>query len=297
MQSLWTSLSALRASMRWLDRVSNNVANSDTPGYAADGGSFADTFTQVWSGAATAPEAAGRYTPPGWAGGTGVLAVSDEKVFSGMPVQRTDNPLDLAVQGAAFFQVSGADGAIHLTRAGNFVWSRRPDGTVVLATQAGEPVLDTAGRPVVAPGGRTDGFAVAPNGDVSFDGKATGQRIALVEATLPGQYLASVGDNEFVAGPGANVRVINAGAGVGGAAGAGGVAGAAGSAGAGGVAGAGAGGAGLQAGVVQGALSMSNVNLTTEMTDLIRAQRMFDLNSEALQITSRMMQDANGIKA
>ncbi|MCL6568959.1 MAG: PepSY-associated TM helix domain-containing protein [Meiothermus silvanus] len=36
MQSLWTGLSALRASMRWLDRVANNVANSDTPGYAAD---------------------------------------------------------------------------------------------------------------------------------------------------------------------------------------------------------------------------------------------------------------------
>ncbi|MCL6600863.1 MAG: flagellar hook-basal body protein [Alicyclobacillus macrosporangiidus] len=274
MQSLWTGLSALQASLRWLDRVSENVANSDTPGYAADAGSFADTFTQVWSAQATAPRVAGRYTPPGWAGGTGVLPVSAEKRFDGMPLQQTGNPLDLAVQGNAFFLVAGADGQTRLTRAGNFIWSRRPDGTVVLATQAGEPVLDTQGRPVQAPGGQTDGFAVGTQGDVSFGGKASGQRIALAEVSVPDQHLVPTGDNEYVAGPGANVRVVNAG-----------------------VAGAGGGaGAGTDT-VVQGALSMSNADLVKQMTDLIQAQRMFDLNAEALQITNRMMQDANGIKA
>jgi flagellar basal-body rod protein FlgG len=39
------------------------------------------------------------------------------------------------------------------------------------------------------------------------------------------------------------------------------------------------------------------VDLTVEMTNMIQAQRMFDLNAESIQQTNKMMQTANGIKA
>jgi flagellar basal body rod protein FlgG len=42
---------------------------------------------------------------------------------------------------------------------------------------------------------------------------------------------------------------------------------------------------------------MSNVDMTVEVTDMIQAQRMFDLNAEALQLTDKMAEVANGIRA
>lgn len=47
--------------------------------------------------------------------------------------------------------------------------------------------------------------------------------------------------------------------------------------------------------VMQGALEFSNVNIMTEMTDLIRAQRAYEMNSKVMQVADQMMQTVNGI--
>jgi flagellar basal body rod protein FlgG len=268
MQSLWTSLSGMKSSLNWLDRISNNMANQDTVGFAADKGSFADAYTMALQGNPAVNEQAGRKTPPGWWGGTGVVATGWYKDFSTMPLQQTDNPMDLAIQGDGFFVVDRGDGTLHLTKAGNFTWSKAQNGVFFLATQQGAPVLDTNGRAITARGGGAHTLQVGPDGSVTLDGRPTGQKIAIAVVALPDEKLVSAGDNEYVAKPGAAVRIVNQ-------------------------------GNAMPAGmaVTQGALSMSNVDMIVEMTDMIQAQNMFALNAKALGIADRMMQDANNIRS
>lgn len=277
-QSLWTSLSAMQSSLSWLNRASNNVANQNTPGFAADTGSFADTLTQAMSGRATALGNANRYTPQGWWGGTGVAPLKNEKDFSQMPVNQTGNPTDLAMQGNGFFVVQGGNGQTQLTKAGNFTWSQQANGSFVLATPAGQAVLDTNGKPITAPASAgvagAQHFSVAPDGQVTFGKSAgqgqgqgqTGQKIAIADVFLPAENLTSVGNNSYVASAGAQPVILNRTAGA------------------------------ADSSIVQGALSMSNVDLTVALTDLLQAQNMFTLNGEALQLTNRMLGDANTIR-
>lgn len=273
-QSLWNSLSGLTGSLSWLNQTANNLANVNTPGFAADTGSFADTLTQAMSGRATAVNNATRYTPPGWWGGTGVAATKTEKNFSQMPLNQTGNKTDLAIQGNAFFVVQGSNGQPLLTKAGNFIWSQQTNGSFELATPQGQAVLDVNGKPIVQPGtGNTanpalaNSFSVGPDGQVSFNGKPT-QKIALARVFLPGENLTSVGNNEFALGPGAGGQpvVINRGAGA------------------------------TTSTVVQGALSGSNVDMSTAMANLLQAQQMYNMNTEAIQLTNRMMNDADTIR-
>lgn len=272
MQSLWTSLSGMQSSLTWLDRIGNNLANESTPGYAAETGTFSDMFTQALSGNATGPTVAGRYTPQGLWNGTGVLASGVESNFSQMPIQRTGDPLDLALQGAGFFMVRGPQGQAMLTKAGNFQWSKAADGRFMLATQSGLPVLDVKGQPIMEESGaKSSGLpmSVGMDGQISY-GHVNAQRIAIAEVNLPSQSLSDAGDNLFSVQAGAGLTVANA---------------------------PGSPSAGQNSSVVQGGLSMSNVDATVEMTDMVQAQHMFSLNAEALQLTNRMLQVANSIKA
>jgi flagellar basal-body rod protein FlgG len=276
MQSLWTSLSGLAAGQDWLTRVGGNVANVETPGFAQQRGSFADTLTAALSPAATAPTQAGRYTPLGWRGGSGVRSDGVDLDFSQMPVQQTGNEMDLAIDGPAFFLVRDVDGRELLTKAGNLAWSRQADGSFVLTTGAGMVLLDANRQPIRMPAavGGASGIGsatgvtmqVAANGQVRF-GTQAGPRIALVEVPLPSQSLQPAGNNAYALRAGWQMRIVNQGT------------------------------TGGASSIRQGALNQSNVDLTSQMAELIQAQRMFELNSEALQMTDRMMQVANSIRS
>lgn len=272
-----------------MNQISNNLANVNTTGFAADTGSFADTLTQALSGSATAPASANRYTPPGWWGGTGVAATKTEQSFSQMPIKQTGNPTDLAINGDGFFVVQGSGGQPLLTKAGNFIWSRQANGTFALSTPSGQAVLDVNGQPIVAPGSgggagsapSTQNFSVGPDGQVSWGGQPT-QKIAMAHVFLPGQNLTSVGNNEFAIGAGA-FAAAGAGAGATGA-------------------------AGVQSLIInrapgtptstmtQGALAGSNVDMTVQMANLLQAEQMYNLNTEALQLTNHLMNDAVTIR-
>lgn len=296
-QSMWNSLSALTTSQNWLNATANNLANTNTPGFAADTTSFADTLTQALSGRATAANNASRYTPPGWWGGTGVTTLKTEKNFSQMPLNQTGNPTDLAIQGNAFFVVQGPNNQALLTKAGNFIWSKQQNGLFVLATPQGQPVLDVSGQPIQMPNsGATSPsaksaqtFSVGPDGQVSWGGKPA-QKIALADVFLPGQTLTSVGNNEFAL------------SGTAGAGGAGGTVGALFAGGLGTTPGTAGTGSLVQvinrtgtpptSTVVQGSLAGSNVNMTSAMADVLQAEQMYNLNTEALQLTNKMMNDA-----
>lgn len=253
----------MRSGEAWLNRVAENISNSDTPGYQTLTGSFADTLTAYLQPQATASGVPGRNTPPGWRGGTGVLATRAEVDPATGAIQQTGIDTDLAVTGDAYFMVQAPDGP-RVTRNGQFQWAAAPGGGFILTTAQGYPVLDVNGRAIAKPGNGS--VSIAQDGTV-YNGVGASQRIALVRVPLPEEALEPAGDSTYrvTRGP---MQVINRAPGT----------------------------LPSDVQVTQGALDISTVDLGQAMTELIRAQRSFDLNAEALQLSERMMDAANQLR-
>jgi flagellar basal-body rod protein FlgF len=126
--ALYIGLSRQVALQRQMDIVANNIANADTSGFKVESLMLK-----------TDPE-----TPAFTAGGPRpVKFVASDGVardFSAGSLRRTDAPLDLAIEGQAFFKVTTAAGD-RFTRDGRF----RMDTDGKLVTQAGDPVADDGG--------------------------------------------------------------------------------------------------------------------------------------------------------
>ena len=125
--SMDVALSAQVALAKRLDSVANNVANSSTPGYRADEISFEARVSQ--------------YTmDPTAFTSTGETHLSR----SNGGLVKTDNPLDVAVQGEAWLGFQGPNGAVY-TRDGRMKMLE----TGELVTVNGYQVLDAGGAPLV----------------------------------------------------------------------------------------------------------------------------------------------------
>jgi flagellar basal-body rod protein FlgF len=113
---------------RELDIAANNMANVDTTGFKAE-----SAITQ--DDPVTLPRAPRGSRPVQYALDSGVA-----RDFSQGPMQPTGSPLDMAIEGQGFFQISTAAGTRY-TRDGRFA----TDGQGRLITQQGDPVLDAGG--------------------------------------------------------------------------------------------------------------------------------------------------------
>ncbi|MEI7745030.1 MAG: flagellar hook-basal body protein [Chloroflexota bacterium] len=236
----YTSISGMIAAQRRMDILGDNIANVNTTGFKQ---SFA-TQASLEMGVGLA--SGGGYAPLGSLGvGTYAAGLTIDQLQG--PLQATGIPTDLGITGDGLFVVGTPTGPAY-TRAGDFVL----DAGGTLTTQAGEPVLDVTGRPIVVPGGAS-GLTVGQDGTIA----ATGQRIALV--SVPASGLARMGGNLYaITG---TVTPVAAGAGA----------------------------------INQGALEGSNVDLATSMTQMITAQREFQLSSRAYSLQDGTLQEANGI--
>lgn len=177
-RGLYTALSGMVASMTRQSVVADDVANVNTPGFKQGRTSQADFELALVRSAA-----AGANLGPLGSGTLGVGLTLDRAQG---PLETTGNPTDLAIEGDGLFVVRTVGGTAY-TRAGDFVL----DGSRTLVTQEGQPVLDTAGRPIVVPAGSE--FSVGPDGTVA----GTGQRLALV--AWPAGGLSRLGQNLYTA--------------------------------------------------------------------------------------------------
>lgn len=271
MSLLSTAASGLQAQTARLDTVSNNIANLNTAGYQRVSTSFADTLTQVFGQAPAVLGLPNRQTPAGLWLGTGVYALPSQRSFAAGAFHQTGNPLDFAIQGDGFFTVGLPGGGVGYTRAGSFGVSQSPTaGQFYLSTQTGYPVLASDGKPINVTGVNVQTVQVSPTGKLTAD-RLNGTPVALGTLGLaytahPSSALASVGQDVYALNPGYKM-VTNA-----------------------------AGGPPMQPLIGQvagGALEMSNVNLTQEMTSLIKTQNDFNMAAQAVNIADKMMGLAN----
>ncbi|MGV1684830.1 flagellar basal-body rod protein FlgG [Sphingopyxis sp. NJF-3] len=236
--------------------IANNLANVNTTGFKRDRANFETLSYQMMTQPGATSAADNRYAT-GLNLGTGVELAGTSRIDTQGSFAATGNALDMAIDGAGFFQVQMPDGRIGYTRAGNF--DRAPDGTIV--TSDGKPLIPQIQVPEDA-----TGLSVGVDGTVSAtvpgqsDAVQLG-RIELARFANPAGMQA-IGDNMLVETAASGAPQVGA---------------------------AGEEGRGsLRGGMLEG----SNVNVVEELVDMIETQRAYEVNSKMIQATDEMMKNA-----
>lgn len=252
--ALWISKSGLDAQQTNISVTSNNLANASTVGFKKGRAIFEDLLYQ------NVNQPGGRSSadttlPSGLMLGAGTKVVATQKQFSQGDVNTTGNSLDLMINGRGFFEIQMPDGTTCYTRNGQFTLNE--EGTIV-TVGSGYPLLPEIQVP-----------ENAKSISVSSDGQVSIATSAEAEAQVVGQLIVTTFVNETGLEPiGENLfaETQASGAPIQGIAGADGV-----------------------GKISQGALEVSNVNVTEELVNLITAQRVYEMNSKVLSTVDEMM--------
>lgn len=134
LDSIWLSLAGMNGFSKGLRTISNNVANMNTPGFKKSQVLFEEQFN------ANTPFRNDRRGPGNNGEGAGVNTYATRIDFSPGEARQTGSSLDVALEGAGYFVLRGADSELRYTRAGQFdfdtdgVLRNKSDQAVVLGT-------------------------------------------------------------------------------------------------------------------------------------------------------------------
>jgi len=254
--ALHTAATGMQALSTKIDVIANNIANAETPGYKSSRVNFQDLLYQIRSqpGVQTSAETS---TPLGTQIGLGVLVSNTQLMFTqGSAIQGQN--LDAMIEGDGFFQVELPDGRTAYTRAGNFV--RNSEGQLVLGNSMGYRLVDTPTIPDNIP---TDKVSIGSNGEISgLDENGQIQIFGQIE-------LARFANPSGLLQYGSNVYAESASSGtpITGEPGANGL------------------------GAIKGGhLEQSTTEAVTELVELIKTQRVFQMNSQSIQSADQALQ-------
>ncbi len=258
--ALYASATGMRALDTKLGVLANNLANINTTGFKRSRTNFEDLFYQTKVEPGTQNAGGQNPIPLGVQVGLGTNVSGTQLNFTQGPIDVTNQPFDMAIQGNGFFQVKTTEGGQEVTaytRAGNFTVNG--NGNLVLANSEGsvlEPAI-TIGQDVEDVQVNTAGQVLArTQGQQNFT--QVGQ-ITLARFVNPAGLLA-VGKNLYkptdASGEAIVANPTEQGLGQ----------------------------------IQQNAIEMSNVDPVRELVDLIQTQRYFELNSQALRVADDTMQ-------
>jgi len=248
--ALHTAATGMQALSTKIDVIANNIANADTVGYKASRANFQDLLYQLRTqpGVQTSEESD---APLGTQIGLGVNLSNTQVMFKQGSATPTGEPLDVMIQGDGFFQVELPGGATGYTRAGNFV--RNAEGELVLGNTFGYRLKDSPTIPDDTSQSQmqitSDGRVVVRNED------GTQQELGQVELARfanPAGLLQE-GGNIFTQTQASGEPIEGI-----------------------------AGEEGLGA-IQSGHLEQSTTEAVTELVELIKTQRVFQMNSQTIQ--------------
>ncbi len=261
MRSLSIAATGMLAQQLNVEVISNNIANMNTTGFKRQRAEFQDLLYQTVERVGSTSSDAGTIVPAGVQIGLGVKAAAVYNISEQGNLQSTDNPLDVAISGAGYFQVTLPSGDTAYTRAGSFQLS--PSGEIV--TVQGYTVAPAITVP-----------ANALQVTINQSGQVLVQLPNVVAESIVGQFqlanfanpagLDPQGDNLFLetAASGSATTGTPATNGLG--------------------------------QIEQGFVETSNVNTVTEITNLITAQRAYEMNSKVIQTSDEMLSTINRLR-
>lgn len=261
MKALNIAASGMLAQQRNVEVVSNNLANINTTGFMRRRPEFHDLLYQNLRRVGSTSADDGSVVPTGVQLGLGVKLAAVYRIHAQGSLTATDNPFDLAIQGEGFFQVRTPSGETAYTRDGTF--QLNANGEIV--THDGYVVLPG----VTVPADAID-VTINQSGEVlaKIDGQVNLQNVGQLQtATFPNAAgLQAIGSNLFLesAASGSPSTGTPSSSGYG--------------------------------SVLQGFLETSNVNAVEEITNLISAQRAYEMNSKVIQAADEMMGAVNSLR-
>jgi flagellar basal-body rod protein FlgG len=258
-RALWTGANGMVAQQTNVDVIANNIANVNTNGFKRQRVNFQDLFYDTPQTPGVRNGDLGR-NPTGTQIGNGVRLSGTPRIFTPGNIEETGAPFDMAIDGEGFFAVTLNDGTLAYTRAGDF----RPDADGRIVSPDGY-YLDPN---ITVPQGSTQ-YSVSPSGEVS---------VILPGSTDP-QIIGNITLSRFLNSPGllAIGRNLFQESGASGTAETGNPA---------------QNGFGSIRG---GALEKANVEVVTELVNLIVAQRAYEMNSKSIKTSDEMLRTANEI--
>jgi flagellar basal-body rod protein FlgG len=258
MRSLHIAATGMHAQQNNVNVISQNLANQTTTGYKMQRAEFQDLIYQDLRRVGSNSSDVGTIVPTGVQLGLGVKTGAISRNTEQGTVQQTQNPLDVAIQGEGYFQIEMPNGEIAYTRDGTFKLS--PDGEIV--TIDGYIVEPAIAVP-------EDAIDIAINAagevEVTIEGQVDPVNLGQLEVATfinpPG--LEAIGANMFLETPASGDPIIGI---------------------------PGEEGVGT---ILQGYLENSNVDPVREITNLIVAQRAYEMNSKVLTASDEMLQALN----
>ena len=254
MRALDIAATGMLAQQRNVEVVSNNLANMNTTAYQRRRTEFHDLLYQNLLRVGSTSSDSGTIVPSGVQMGLGVKLAAVYRIHEQGNLVATDNTFDLAIQGKGFFQITLPTGETAYTR----------DGTFQLNGQ--DEIVSH------------DGFTLQPGVTVPVDaidvtinasGEVLVKRENQVSLANVGQLqtaifqneagLEAIGDNLFIETPASGTATVGTPAAIG------------------------------FGSILQGFLETSNVNAVEEISDLISAQRAYEMNSKVIQTADDMM--------
>lgn len=256
-QALWIAKTGLDAQQMRMAVVSNNLANVNTTGFKQGRAVFEDLLYQNirQSGGQSSQDT---ILPSGLSLGTGVRIVATEKLFTQGSVLQTGNAMDVAISGRGFFQILKPDGELAYTRDGTFQINDQGE----MVTSSGYIV-----QPGITVPDAAQSITIGSDGTVSvkLPGQAVPTQVGTLETVdfINPVGLQAVGENLYIetvaSGPAQPGTPGLNGLGT----------------------------------LVQGSLEGSNVNVVSELVNMIETQRAYEMNSKAITTNDQMMQYLN----
>jgi flagellar basal-body rod protein FlgG len=248
------------AQQRMIDVIANNLANVNTTAFKRSRASFEDVLYETLQGESLVNYQGNETVAPIQVG-KGVRVANVLRFHQQGSLTETGRPFDLGIEGDGFFQIQRPDGTLAYTRDGSFSLSN----TGALVTSGGYLLHPS----ITIPADATQ-VSISANGIVSAQtGDGTGAPVELgkielarfanptgLEALGENLYRETVASGQPIPGQPQD---------------------------------------GTFGRIVQGNLESSNVEIVVEMTDMIAAQRAYEINAKAITATDQMMQSTNDL--
>ncbi len=261
MRSLSIAATGMQAQQTNVEVISNNIANMNTTAYTRRRAEFNDLLYQNLRRQGAATSDAGTVVPAGVQLGLGVRTAAVYRITEQGSLTNTDNTLDLAIEGKGYFQITLPSGETAYTRAGAFQLS----STGEIVTNDGYTV-----QPGVTIPNNATSVTVNASGEVwvKIDGQTTQTNVgALQIATFINEAgMEAIGDNLYMETTASGTPTTGTPDSTG------------------------------FGSILQGYLETSNVNVVSEITDLISAQRAYEMNSKVIQTSDEMLNTVTSMK-
>src|SRR3978361_412330 len=260
MRALYTAATGMAAQELNVQVISNNIANMRTTGYKKQRAAFQDLIYDHVRRVGAQASDQGTIIPVGVDIGGGVKTVGTPRLMTQGTLSPTGGDLDIAVRGEGFFKIQMPDGTFTYTRDGSFQMDQQ--GRIVNAQ--GNPVQPTISIPQ-----NSSGLTINAQGQVTvmLPGSTTPTTVGRSGRPRFRQkaVLQPVGDNLFTDTPASGTPqdgIANA--------------------------------DGL-GDIQQSSLEQANVEVVSEISDLIAAQRAYEMNAKVISAADQMLQSTSNL--